>query len=66
MNTENKKDMIVLPADFQFEKPTLTEFSYNKVASVQGASGGGSGTDADTNHITKWATQINEGNLSIF
>ncbi len=41
MNTENKKEIIVLPADFHFEKPTLTEFTYNKVASVQGASGGG-------------------------
>ncbi len=51
MNTENKKDMIVLPADFQFEKPTLTEFSYNKVASVQGASGGGVDPQADTNLV---------------
>ncbi len=50
MNTENKKDMIVLPADFHFEKPTLTEFSYNKVASVQGASGGVD-PQADTNLV---------------
>ncbi len=38
MNTENKKDMVVIPENFQFEEPTLTEFTYNKVASVQGVS----------------------------
>ncbi len=36
MNKE--KDTVVIPENFHFEKPTLTEFTYNKVASVQGSS----------------------------